>query len=195
MGNFQKLAEQVLSRPALYLNTKSLSQEKVSSFLPLAKETGNFWPKKENLCGNSKETDGCTNQSGIGFHVETIEETIRKPLGNKQETFISKNIPESFISCPSDILAGNNVSSVLDGFINGVNQLNIQLLPDDERWLKNICFGVKLHDLKLILEKYINHWIAAMAKEKTEYKKQNAGRLAANTFIREELIKSFVNIW
>ena len=68
-------------------------------------------------------------------------------------------------------------------------------MPDDERWLKNICFGVKLHDLKLILEKYINHWIAAMVKEKTEYRKQNAGRLAANTFIREALIKSLVNIW
>lgn len=194
MGNFQKLAEQVLMRSALNSNIRPLNQEAVSSFPPLAKETGNFWPKRENLRGNSKETGSCTSQASIGFHVETIEETVSKPLGNNQETFTSQNIPESFLTSPSDILAGHNVSSALDGFINGVNQLNIQLLPDDERWLKNICFGVKLHDLKLILEKYINHWIAAMAKEKTEYRKQNAGRLAANTFIREELIKSLVNI-
>jgi hypothetical protein len=43
--------------------------------------------------------------------------------------------------------------------------------------------------MKLLLEKYINCWMAAMTQESIQYKKQNAGRFAANTFIREELKK------
>jgi hypothetical protein len=194
MGNYQKLAEQVLTRSILNLNTKCQAQEKVSSFLPLVQETGNFWPKRENQLVNTNETDRHIHQSDIGVQMETNEETIRKLLENKQETFTSGNTHESFQNCFRGVLVGNNVSSILDNFFNGANQLNIQLLPDDKRWLKNICFGVNLHSLKIILEKYIIHWIESMAKEQTKYRKQNAGRFAANTFIREELIKSFVNI-
>ncbi len=193
MENFQDVADQAVS---IYEQTiiSQLNQEKVSCFLSLAKETGNLWPKIENLVGNSKETDRRTSQAGVDFPMKTHEETNRKPLSNNQETFSPKNTPESFLSCSSVILSGNSFSSLFDNFINSVNQLNIQLLPDDERWLKNICFGVRLHDLKVILEKYINHWWVAIAKEKLEYKKQNAGRLAANTFIREELIMLLVSI-
>jgi len=175
VGNFQYLAEQVLIRNKTKI-------EKVSSFHSLAKETGNFQEDKGNITRNLNKTNIDESQCEHGFHMETGHETQRKPPAIIEETFEPENTIKSFLS-------GTNAFAIVNGFIAGADLCGIKLLHDDKRWLKTICFGVQSFRLKMLLGKYIDDWIAAMAQEPIQYKKQNVGRFAANTFIREALKK------
>lgn len=101
MGNFQHLAQKVLS--------KNCPNAKVSCFLPLAEETGNFQGKSGNNAGNFNRSYNRESQSISAFKEETHKETSRKPEASNQETFAVKNHDKSF-------LISNSTAGILDGF-------------------------------------------------------------------------------
>ena len=76
---------------------------------------------------------------------------------------------------------------ILETFIEIAGKKNIELLNDDKKWLKKICNGVPSLKLLHLLEQYIVHWLSSMDSEAIPYKKQNVGRFAANSFLREML--------
>lgn len=57
---------------------------------------------------------------------------------------------------------------------------NVELLHDDKKFIK--MFAGKL--TKDILEHYVDVWFLAALDEPLCYKKQNAGRAAANLYLR-----------
>lgn len=178
MGNFNLLAEQVL-------NKKRGHVVKVSSFPSLANETGNFQWDGRNNRGNLNKIEIDERPYGLGFHMETGKATNKKPAAIIEETFKPEYTIQRFLN-------GTNTPSILNIFIDGAEQFGIKLIHDDKKWLKTICYKVQSFRLKMILEEYINYWIEAMYQEPIQYKKQNAGRFAANTFMREafELVKN-----
>ncbi|KTD73917.1 hypothetical protein [Legionella tucsonensis] len=172
MGNFQHLAQKVLS--------KNCPNAKVSCFLPLAEETGNFQGKSGNNAGNFNRSYNRESQSISAFKEETHKETSRKPEASNQETFAVKNHDKSF-------LISNSTAGILDGFFSNAAGLDINLLPDDKRWIKTVCFGISRPTLAGFLSEYIDRWHNAMERETVTYKKQNAGRRSANIWLRETL--------
>lgn len=90
MGNFQQLAEKILDKNNPCFN-------KVSSFLPLAGETGNFQGKSGNSIGNFEHANQGVGQCSPVFKEETCEETSRKLGAGNQETFAAKNNDKSFL--------------------------------------------------------------------------------------------------
>src|ERR1700733_5379315 len=117
MGNFQGLAEKVLAK-------NNYNSEKVSSFLALVKETGNFSSKNGNFLRKLNKNIPLENQYGIDGRVETNEETNRKPTLISEETFTLKDTPISFI-------VGSKSSSIIERFFSMESILGIELLPDD----------------------------------------------------------------
>ncbi len=181
MGNFQYLAEQVLHK-------NNANQAQVSSFLPLGGETGNLRGKEGNQQGNFNVINDTATHGGLDIQKETYEETKRKLKEKNEETLPPKNTLQSFLSVSMvSIDIFNNDSDILCLFFDNACRLNTELLTEDKRWLKTICFDVRPPRLKTIIEKYIHVWTETMAQEPVEYKKQNSGRFAANTFIRDEL--------
>jgi len=102
MGNFQQLAEKILAKNNPCFN-------KVSSFLPLAEETGNFQGKSGNNPGNFDRIHHGEGQCTLGFKEETCKETSSKPGASNQETFAVKNNNKSF-------LINHGTADLLDGF-------------------------------------------------------------------------------
>lgn len=178
MGNFQYLAQKVLS--------KYCHEAKVSCFTPLGKETGNFQRKLGNSAGNFEytyhEEELCTS----GFKEETLKETNRKPASSNQETFSEKINDKSF-------LIMNDTAGILDSFFSNASGLNIDLLPDDKRWLKAVCFGINRTTLASFLSEYIDCWHNAIEREPVTYKKQNVGRRAANIWLRGTLTNHHIS--
>jgi len=170
MGNFQHLAANVLNKKC-----------KVSMLFPLEKETGNFDTKNRNFEGNFNSNKRLTLQTASGVSFETSQETNVKLNGLNRETFNLKNDGKSFS-------LGETTHTILERFFNYAKQSDIQLLNDDRRWIKTICFGVSLRLLKKLLHQYTKYWIKAMENEATIHKKQNVGRYAANVFLRESLV-------
>lgn len=76
---------------------------------------------------------------------------------------------------------------MLDGFFSNAAGLNIDLLPDDISWLRAVCFGINRPTLACYLSEYIDLWHNAMKEETATYRKQNAGRKAANTWLHKTL--------
>lgn len=175
MGNFQHLAEKIIK--------KSVCNNKVSSFLPLAEETGNCSQKNGNIERNSINKNNPNSLAAPRVSMETFEETGRKPPHQREETFIAKNLKKNSPSINLKITESN----LLERFFNETTHHGLQLLPDDMRWIKAICYGVSSHKLKSLLEQYTYLWIHIMEKETSNQKQQNAGRFAANTLLREAL--------
>ncbi|STX44500.1 Uncharacterised protein [Legionella donaldsonii] len=73
---------------------------------------------------------------------------------------------------------------IFDAFFEQANQAGLELLYDDKRWLKS--FGY-VRITKPLLERYLKCWLDAMNDEQKDFKKQNKGRFAANTYIREAM--------
>lgn len=178
MGNFQYLAQKVLSKYCL--------GTKVSCFTILGKETGNFQSKLGNNTGNIEYTYHEEELLISGFKEETSKETSRKPESSNQETFAVKINDKSF-------LVKNNTASVLDSFFSNASELNIDLLPDDKRWLKAVCFGINRTILARFLSEYVDRWHNAIEREPVAYKKQNVGRRAANIWLRETLSSQHIS--
>lgn len=177
MGNFQHLAQKVLSKNCL--------DTKVSCCTSLAEETGNFQGKSRNNSGNFDYQYHEKGQSTSGFNVETYKETCWKPESNNQETFAVNNNVKSF-------LRKNSTAAMLDGFFSNAVGLDIKLLPDDKRWLKTVCFGLSTKKLCIVLNQYIYTWKNAMEAEPKSHRKQNVGRKAANTQLREILTNNLI---
>lgn len=171
MGNLQHLAQKVLS--------KYCHGTKVSCFTSLEKETGNFQSKSGNNAGNFERIPHEENQCTSGFQEETSKETSGKLVSIDKETFAANIIDKSFLI--------NGATDMLDGFFSNATGLNIDLLPDDKRWLRAVCFGINRSTLAGYLSEYIDRWHNAMKGETATYRKQNAGRKAANTWLYKTL--------
>ncbi|HAT9261850.1 TPA: hypothetical protein JBC17_11255 [Legionella pneumophila subsp. pneumophila] len=178
MGNLQHLAQKVLS--------KYCPDNKVSCFPPLGKETGNIQGKSGNNAGNFECTNHEEDLCIAGFKEKTLEETNRKPASSNQETFAVKINDKSF-------LIKNGTAGMLDGFFSNAAGLNIDLLPDDKRWLKAVCYGINSPTLASFLNEYIDRWLNAIDREPVTYKKQNAGRRAANIWLQETLTNQHIS--
>jgi hypothetical protein len=61
-------------------------------------------------------------------------------------------------------------------------QVGLELLSDDKRWLQSFGYA---RITEALFEQYIKCWFDEMNGEKKDFKKQNKGRLAANTYLRE----------
>ncbi len=175
MGNFQYLAANVLKKNC-----------KVSITSPLEKETGNFDTENRNREGNSTLSKMLVFDTANRVSLETQQETNVKLNGLNAETFCLKNDGKSF-------LIGETTNTILEKFFNYAKQSGLHLLNDDTLWIKIICFGISLKLLKELLHQYNKHWIEAMENEITTHKKQNAGRYAANVFLRESLLAFTTN--
>ena len=178
MGNFQYLAEKILAKNNPYSN-------KVSCFPPLAEETGNFQCKSGNNAGNFDRIYHEESQSISGLKEETHKETSRKPEPSNQETFAVKNHDKSFLINPGTV-------NMLDDFFSNATNLNIDLLSDDKRWLKTVCFGINRPILASFISEYIDRWHNAMEGKTVTYKKQNVGRRAANIWLRVTLTNQHI---
>lgn len=126
-----------------------------------------------------------TKPSSVGFvsaHSANIH--FSSHIG-KDKKYTSDNYKEN----SSVSFVGTYISafSLLKDFISKASSFGIDLLPDDERWLKSICYAVPLLKLKSLLEQYITRWLSAIKSEPLPHRQQNTGRFAANTFIRESL--------
>lgn len=176
MGNFQEIAEKVLTK-------NSHHSEMVSCFLPLAEKTGNFNHKTENHNGNSTHRTINKNDIGVEPYVETREETERKQNKFIEEIFSFKN---DCLSFP----IGNRVSGIIEQFFSIAPKLKIDLLPADKRWIKTVCFGISISKLRILIINYIQQWHIAMKAESTPHKKQNIGRKAANNWLRKTLLST-----
>src|SRR5579875_2521672 len=126
MGNLKYLAQKVLS--------KYCHDTKVSCFTSLEKETGNLQGKSGNTAGNFEPMPHEESQCTAGFKEETSKETSRKPVSIDRETFAANITDKSFLI--------NGTTDMLDSFFSHAVELNIDLLPDDKRWLRAVCFGV-----------------------------------------------------
>lgn len=71
---------------------------------------------------------------------------------------------------------------IFEAFFEQAEQAGLELLSDDKRWLKS--FGY-VRITNALFEQYIKCWLDSMNDEKKAFKKQNKGRFAANTFLRE----------
>lgn len=71
---------------------------------------------------------------------------------------------------------------IFDKFFEQADQAGLELLSDDKRWLKSFGYA---RITKVLLEQYIKCWLDSMNDEKNAFKKQNKGRFAANTYLRE----------
>lgn len=75
-------------------------------------------------------------------------------------------------------------TDIFETFFEQAKQAGLELLPDDKRWLRSLGYSQVNTPL---LSEYITRWLDAMMQEEKTFKKQNKGRLAANTYIREAL--------
>lgn len=65
--------------------------------------------------------------------------------------------------------------------------INIELLEEDVEFLKKCHTHAPQDKRGRLLATYVYHWLTVMKKEPLPQKKQNIGRFAANTFLRESL--------
>ena len=75
-------------------------------------------------------------------------------------------------------------TDIFEAFFEQAKQAGIELLPDDKRWLRSLGYS---QINRLLLSEYIARWLDTMDQEEATFKKQNKGRWAANTYIRETL--------
>lgn len=80
-----------------------------------------------------------------------------------------------------------NINNDFDNFVKNSQTVGIELLPQDEKWLRTLCSDIQPEQLAVLLKQYIQIWFSTMQNEPLNHKKQNIGRFAANTFIRESL--------
>lgn len=73
---------------------------------------------------------------------------------------------------------------IFSNFFNQAELAGLELLDDDKRYLRS--FGYSRIN-KELLNQYSKCWLDAMSNEQKSFRKQNKGRYAANTFIREAL--------
>lgn len=75
-------------------------------------------------------------------------------------------------------------TDIFEAFFEQAKQAGLELLTDDKRWLRSLGYSQVNTPL---LSEYITRWLDGMKAEEKPFKKQNKGRWAANTYIREAL--------
>lgn len=78
---------------------------------------------------------------------------------------------------------------VLKNFFSLSKAQGVELLRDDQLHVSNLTKGLQTATLRNIVFEYLKVWKTHMDMEGTEHRKQNKGRFAANTWIREYLDK------
>lgn len=73
---------------------------------------------------------------------------------------------------------------VQPGIAEHLKELDLSLLPEDKRFVSRILKSQPEWIIKAALQDYKNTWIEAESFEPIEHKKDNAGRRAANIFLR-----------
>lgn len=63
----------------------------------------------------------------------------------------------------------------------------LDLLNDDKKWLEKLLTNVPAEKLSFLLNEYEHKWHEGVRNEVDEHKKQNKGRYAANSWIREKI--------
>lgn len=66
---------------------------------------------------------------------------------------------------------------------------SIDLMPEDLRFIENRLYWIKQDDKPLFLESYRSQWLEAKTAEPRSHCAQNAGRFAANTWLRKRTVK------
>ena len=66
---------------------------------------------------------------------------------------------------------------------------SIPLLTEDRQWLRDLLKDGEPQIVRALVEQYRERWRAASGAEAVEHKRDNAGRRAGNTWIREEIEK------
>lgn len=62
---------------------------------------------------------------------------------------------------------------------------NVELLPEDLRFLKSKLARIPSAELKAILGAYYKHWCKGIGQAQKSHQKQNLGRFMANKALRE----------
>lgn len=70
-------------------------------------------------------------------------------------------------------------------FQSHCESLGINLLRDDINFIKQQLLNISKPQQKAVLQRYADRWLEGMSECDIVYRKQNIGRLAANTNLRE----------
>lgn len=73
----------------------------------------------------------------------------------------------------------------MNKFLKYCESKGLELLPDDISFLKLKTKYMRESKIRPVLSKYVIIWIDEMAKERIEHRKQNVGRFAANSWLRD----------
>jgi len=122
----------------------------------------------------------CSPELMIREHNENksnLDNTERSQCSHSSQKVEPEELLYDFEACNLD-------SDIFSNFFNKGQLIGLKLLADDKDWLQSIGYGRVDEEL---LEQYIKIWLDAMNKEQDNNRKQNSGRFAANTFIREIL--------
>ncbi len=125
---------------------------------------------------------------------EVINKFCSQPIARREHVANAKTsaIPgrSHRSQCSHQQIVTSNPKStyqLVEEFIDKAAGLGVDLSWDDQRWLKNMLWDVNMADAHKLLCQYYIEWCDGAAAEKMEHKKCNAGRLRANTFLRETL--------
>lgn len=67
----------------------------------------------------------------------------------------------------------------------------LELLREDASWLSRLLSGLPAGDVAGLLDGYALAWVEGMDAEQTPHRKQNAGRRAANTWLRRLFVSAY----
>ena len=102
----------------------------------------------------------------------------RNPQLIRSKSAVSKSDNPGFSANPQNPQAPTPAADPLEG---------LPLLPDDRRWLDRILAPISPTRRLELLNEYRAVWLTAQGREPNELRRENAGRRAANSWIRETL--------
>lgn len=112
-------------------------------------------------------------------HLDVTGDTPRR------EPSVAASNPEAeeAVSCVTDVAA---VESMSDEVLLNIDDLiDLRLLLDDIRFIDELTFGMSDTEVSVLLKEYRDRWIRAMDGESKPHARDNAGRFAANTWLRK----------
>lgn len=125
-----------------------------------------------------------TPQEALTLHIKLW---LAKGMPHYSGKPINKTLDKSALSFNHNLEissshASNPDCDILSNFFNKAELGGLELLADDKQWLRSLGY-ISMSEKRL--DQYMKCWLDAMNNEKIDFKKQNKGRFAANTFIRE----------
>lgn len=123
------------------------------------------------------------------YDVEHIIDKMRETLASGEEIEKKESNNTNVVTFLEKIDDKGNFTLIESFFITAENQ-GLGLLLDDKKWLRKICAKGEKATLREVLKQYAELWLSSMNEEPLTHKKQNVGRFAANTFLREFMEKN-----